>query len=70
MEIRIWPPPCLPAPVIDVTVTGPGGYTWTRLGLDSAIDPLPASGDYFITLTLQSGSQCTGYVMEVTIPAP
>jgi hypothetical protein len=70
MEIRIWPPPCLPAPVIDVTVTGPGGYTWTRLGLDSAIDPLPVSGDYFITLTLQSGSQCTGYVMEVTIPAP
>jgi len=70
MEIRIWPPPCLPAPVIDVTVTGPGGYTWTRLGLDSAIDPLPVSGDYFINLMLQSGSQCTGYVMEVTIPAP
>jgi hypothetical protein len=70
MEIRIWPPPCLPAPVIDVRVTGPGGYIWTRLGLDSAIDPLPVSGDYFITLTLQSGSQCTGYVMEVTIPAP
>lgn len=70
MEIRIWPPPCLPAPVIDVTVTGPGGYIWTRLGLDSAIDPLPVSGDYFITLALQSGSQCTGYVMEVTIPAP
>lgn len=70
MEIRIWPPPCLPAPVIDVTVTGPGGYTWTRLGLDSAIDPLPVSGDYVITLALQSGSQCTGYLMEVTIPAP
>jgi hypothetical protein len=70
LEIRIWPPPCLPAPVIDVTVTGPGGYTWTRLGLDSAIDPLPVSGDYIITLALQSGSQCTGYVMEVTIPAP
>ncbi len=69
MEIRIWPPPCLPSPVIDVTVTGPGGYTWTRLGLDSAIDPLPASGDYIMTLALQSGSQCTGYVMEVTIPA-
>jgi hypothetical protein len=70
MEIRIWPPPCLPTPVIDVTVTGPGGYTWTRLGLDSAIDPLPVSGDYVITLALQSGSQCTGYAMEVTIPAP
>lgn len=70
MEIRIWPPPCLPSPVIDVTVTGPGGYAWTQLGLDSAIDPLPVSGDYFITLALQSGSQCTGYVMEVTIPAP
>jgi hypothetical protein len=70
MEIRIWPPPCLPSPVIDVTVTGPGGYAWTRLGLDSAIDPLPVSGDYVITLALQSGSQCTGYAMEVTIPAP
>jgi hypothetical protein len=70
MEIRIWPPPCLPAPVIDVTVTGPGGYTWTRLGLDGAIDPLPVSGDYVIALALQSGSQCAGYVMEVTIPAP
>jgi hypothetical protein len=69
LEIRIWPPPCLPVPVIDVSVTGPGGTTWTGLGLDSAIDPLPASGDYILTLTLQSGSQCTGYVMEVTIPA-
>jgi hypothetical protein len=70
MEVRIWPPPCLPTPVIDVTVTGPGGYAWRGLGLDSAIDPLPVSGDYVIALTLQSGSQCTGYVMEVTIPAP
>jgi hypothetical protein len=70
MEIRIWPPPCLPSPVIDVTVTGPGSYAWMGLGLDSAIDPLPASGDYVITLALQSGSQCTGYAMEVTIPAP
>jgi hypothetical protein len=70
MEIRIWPPPCLPSPVIDVSVTGPGGYAWTQLGLDSAIDPLPVSGDYVITLALRSGSQCTGYTMEVTIPAP
>jgi len=70
MEIRIWPPPCLPSPVIDVTVTGPGGYTWTGLGLDSAIAPLPVSGDYVIILALQSGSQCAGYAMEVTIPAP
>jgi hypothetical protein len=70
MEIRIWPPPCLPTPVIDVSVTGPDGTPWRGLGLDSAIDPLPVSGDYIITLMLQSGSQCTGYVMEVTIPAP
>jgi hypothetical protein len=70
MELRIWPPPCLPAPVIDVTVTGPGNYAWRGLGLDGSIDPLPVSGDYMITLALQSGSQCTGYVMEVAIPAP
>jgi len=71
MEIRIWPAPgnYVP-PVIDVTVTGPNGSRWSGLGLDSAIDPLPYSGDYVITLALGPGSGGTNYIMEVTIPAP
>jgi hypothetical protein len=70
MEIRIWPTPCMPPPMIDVAVTGPGGSTWSGLPLDAAIDPLPASGDYVITLALRPGSLSTNYAMEVTIPAP
>lgn len=70
LEIRIWPAPCVPPPVIDVTVAGPGGSSWSGLSLDSTIDPLPASGDYVITLALRPGSRGTNYIMEVTIPAP
>lgn len=79
MEIRIWPAPtacvappapCVPPPAIDVTMAGPGGFSWSGLTLDSAIDPLPASGDYVITLALRPGSLGTNYIMEITIPAP
>ncbi len=71
MEIRVWPAPGnYSTPAIDVTVTGPGGTTWKGLGLESAVDPLPASGDYIITLALRPGSAATNYIMEVTIPAP
>jgi hypothetical protein len=71
MEIGIWPAPgSYTPPAIDVTVTGPGGTAWRGLGLESVIDPLPASGDYFISLALRPGSAATNFVMEVTIPAP
>jgi hypothetical protein len=71
LEIRIWPAPGQDiAPALDVSVAGPGGRSWNGLPLDSAIDPLPASGDYSITLGQRPGSRGTNYVMEVTIPAP
>jgi hypothetical protein len=69
LEIHIWPAPGYSPPAIDVTVAGPGGASWSGLPLDSAIDPLPASGDYVITLALRPGSQGTNFIMEVTIPA-
>ena len=71
LEIRIWPAPTEYAPPrLNVTIAGPGGRTWSDLTLDDAIDPLPASGDYIITLALQPGSPGAGYIMEVAIPAP
>jgi len=71
LEMRIWPAPAggYSPPAIDVTVTGPGGASWSGLPLDSAIDPLPASGDYVITLAPRPGSPGTNFIMEVTIPA-
>ena len=33
------------------------------------IDPLPASGDYYVTLSLRPGWGTTGYSMTVAIPA-
>jgi hypothetical protein len=71
LEIHIWPAPSEYAPPsLDIAVAGPGGASWTGLPLDSIIDPLPASGDYVITLALQPGSPGTNYLMEVVIPAP
>ena len=48
----------------------PRRSAWNDLTLDDAIDPLPASGDYIITLALQPRSPGAGYIMEVAIPAP
>jgi hypothetical protein len=70
LEIHVWPAPGEYAPPsLDVAVGGPGGASWTGLPLDSVLDPLPASGDYIITLGLRPGSPGTSYVMEVVIPA-
>jgi hypothetical protein len=70
LELHVWPAPgSYVVPLIDLTVTGPGGYAWHGLGVDDAIDPLPASGDYVITLSLRPGSPVTNYTLEVVIPA-
>jgi hypothetical protein len=69
MALRIWPAPSAPLPVMDVTVMGPDGRVWRGLQLDTAIDPLPLSGDYVLTLALRPGSGGANYSMEVTIPA-
>jgi hypothetical protein len=70
MEIRIWPTPTgYVPPVLDVSVTGPGGVAWRDLGLNPVIGSLPATGDYVIKLALKPGSPGCEYLMEVVIPA-
>lgn len=59
----------VPSAAVQILVAGPGGSRWTCPEWGCWIDPLPASGDYDVTLSLRPGWGTTGYSMTVAIPA-
>jgi hypothetical protein len=67
MEVNIWPVSGNPPVGIDLAVSAPNGQAW-QLGEGGVIDPLPVSGDYFITLT-QPGGSSKRATLQVRIPA-
>jgi len=58
-----------PGEVVGLEVLGKDGSLWSS-GPEGilVIEPLPKTGDYYLTLCIPSWAEATRYILEVTIP--